>query len=224
MPIGMPGWPDLAASTASMASARIALASSASVALAVTEESIGSGKLYSADDSSSRSAPRRSSKLRASPKTAARATGSCLPATSCWSSWGRPSARATTRDSARGRLLRACRCKKTTISGGPSASRTLYLGRLGGVDCWAAELPADAAAPAGLSWEGLRPLFSVLDDDHFALAGRALQLAAMGPRPPVLRPLRHADAGETRRARARLPRLQAFGLPARGAGGDGARS
>ncbi len=59
---------------------------------------------------------------------------------------------------------------------GPDASRTLYLGRLGGVDCWAAELPADAAAPAGLSWEGLRPLFSVLDDDHFALAGRALQL------------------------------------------------
>ena len=36
--------------------------------------------------------------------------------------------------------------------------------------------PAEAAAPAGLSWEGLRPLFSVLDDDHFALAGRALQL------------------------------------------------
>ena len=59
---------------------------------------------------------------------------------------------------------------------GPGTARTLYLGRLGGVDCWAAELPADAAAPAGLSWEGLRPLFSVLDDDHFALAGRALQL------------------------------------------------
>ena len=59
---------------------------------------------------------------------------------------------------------------------GPDASRTLYLGRLGGVDCWTAELPANAAPPAGLSWEGLRPLFSVLDDDHFALAGRALQL------------------------------------------------
>ena len=56
------------------------------------------------------------------------------------------------------------------------ALRTLYLGRLGGVDCWAAELDASAAAPAGMSWEGLRPLFSVLDDDHFALAGRALQL------------------------------------------------
>jgi NAD+ diphosphatase len=56
------------------------------------------------------------------------------------------------------------------------AARTLYLGRLSGVDCWAAELAAGAPAPAGASWEGLRPLFSVLDDDHFALAGRALQL------------------------------------------------
>ena len=56
------------------------------------------------------------------------------------------------------------------------AVRTLYLGRLNGIDCWAAELAADAPAPAGASWEGLRPLFSVLDDDHFALAGRALQL------------------------------------------------
>jgi NAD+ diphosphatase len=59
---------------------------------------------------------------------------------------------------------------------GHAVTRTLYLGRLGGVDCWAAELPAQAPAPAGLAWEGLRPLFSVLDDDHFALAGRALQL------------------------------------------------
>jgi len=54
--------------------------------------------------------------------------------------------------------------------------RKLYLGRLGGVDCFAAELGPGAAAPAGMAWEGLRPLFSVLDDDHFALAGRALQL------------------------------------------------
>jgi NAD+ diphosphatase len=59
---------------------------------------------------------------------------------------------------------------------GCEPARTLYLGRLRGVDCWSAELPANAAPPAGLSWEGLRPLFSVLDDDHFALAGRALQL------------------------------------------------
>jgi NAD+ diphosphatase len=60
---------------------------------------------------------------------------------------------------------------------GEGALRTLYLGRLGGVDCWAAELAAEAPAPAaGLAWQGLRTLFSVLDDAQFALAGRALQL------------------------------------------------
>jgi NAD+ diphosphatase len=60
---------------------------------------------------------------------------------------------------------------------GGDALRTLYLGRLGGTDCWAAELAKDAPAPAaGHSWEGLRTLFTVLDDAHFALAGRALQL------------------------------------------------
>jgi NAD+ diphosphatase len=56
-------------------------------------------------------------------------------------------------------------------------ARTLYLGQLAGTACWAAEAPADAAAPpAGMGWEGLRALFSVLEDAHFALAGRAIQL------------------------------------------------
>jgi NAD+ diphosphatase len=59
---------------------------------------------------------------------------------------------------------------------GSSAVRTLYLGRLSGVDCWAAELPKDSAAPSGMAWEGLRALFSVLEDAQFSLAGRALQL------------------------------------------------
>ena len=59
---------------------------------------------------------------------------------------------------------------------GSETLRTLYLGRLAGRDLWVAELPAEAQAPAGMSWEGLRTLFSVLDDAHFALAGRALQL------------------------------------------------
>jgi NAD+ diphosphatase len=55
--------------------------------------------------------------------------------------------------------------------------RTLYLGRLAGLDCWAAEIGAEAPPPPeGLGWEGLRALFSVLDDAHFALAGRAIQL------------------------------------------------
>ncbi len=59
---------------------------------------------------------------------------------------------------------------------GSQPARTLYLGRLAGVDCWAAEVDASAGAPQGMSWEGLRTLFSVLDDAQFALAGRALQL------------------------------------------------
>jgi len=54
--------------------------------------------------------------------------------------------------------------------------RTLYLGRLGDTGCWAAEAPPGTEPPAGLAWEGLRTLFSVLADDHFAIAGRAVQL------------------------------------------------
>lgn len=54
--------------------------------------------------------------------------------------------------------------------------RTLYLGDLAGIPCWAAEAPAEAPAPQGHAWEGLRTLFSVLEDAHFALAGRAIQL------------------------------------------------
>jgi NAD+ diphosphatase len=61
---------------------------------------------------------------------------------------------------------------------GSGAARTLYLGRLAGMQCWAAELPGGAEAPAGMAWAGLRSLFTVLDDAQFALAGRALQLVA----------------------------------------------
>jgi len=55
--------------------------------------------------------------------------------------------------------------------------RTLHLGQLAGTACWAAEAPAAVdGPPAGYGWEGLRALFSVLEDAHFALAGRAIQL------------------------------------------------
>jgi NAD+ diphosphatase len=59
---------------------------------------------------------------------------------------------------------------------GCDPARSLYLGVLRGTQCWAAELPSGAQAPPGMSWEGLRTLFTVLEDAHFALAGRALQL------------------------------------------------
>jgi NAD+ diphosphatase len=57
-----------------------------------------------------------------------------------------------------------------------SALRSLYLGDLDGRHCFAAEAPPDAAPPPGMSWENLRSLFSVLENAHFAIAGRALQL------------------------------------------------
>ncbi len=54
--------------------------------------------------------------------------------------------------------------------------RTLYLGKLGDAHLYAAEAPAGAESPQGMAWQGLRTLFSVLEDAHFALAGRAVQL------------------------------------------------
>jgi NAD+ diphosphatase len=54
--------------------------------------------------------------------------------------------------------------------------RALYLGTLGATRCWAVEVAAETPAPPGMSWEGLRTLFTVIDDAHFSLAGRATQL------------------------------------------------
>ncbi|MDH4191226.1 MAG: NAD(+) diphosphatase [Betaproteobacteria bacterium] len=57
-----------------------------------------------------------------------------------------------------------------------AGARALPIGLLHGVRCHAIEAAAEAAAPPGMAWENLRTLFSVLDDAHFAIAGRALQL------------------------------------------------
>jgi NAD+ diphosphatase len=54
--------------------------------------------------------------------------------------------------------------------------RSLYLGTLGDLPCFAAEVDADVPEPQGWDWQALRPLFGVLDDPSFALAGRALQI------------------------------------------------
>jgi NAD+ diphosphatase len=56
------------------------------------------------------------------------------------------------------------------------AMRSLYIGKLAESHFHAAEAAPDALAPPGMAWQNLRALFSVLDDAHFALAGRALQL------------------------------------------------
>jgi NAD+ diphosphatase len=54
--------------------------------------------------------------------------------------------------------------------------RTLYFGMLGEAHLYAAEAPHGSEPPQGMAWQGLRTLFSVLEDAHFALAGRAVQL------------------------------------------------
>jgi NAD+ diphosphatase len=51
-----------------------------------------------------------------------------------------------------------------------------YLGRLGDVDCYAVELDATLALPTDSALEGLRSLYSRLSDEHFAIAGRAVQI------------------------------------------------
>jgi NAD+ diphosphatase len=57
----------------------------------------------------------------------------------------------------------------------PSDSETHYLGALAGVDCFAAAVGDDAAMD-GLELRHLRSLYGVLSDEHWALAGRAVQL------------------------------------------------
>lgn len=54
--------------------------------------------------------------------------------------------------------------------------RTQFLGTLDDRPCYSAQLPKDALAPDGMTWCGLRELYGSLDDDLFALSGRAIQI------------------------------------------------
>ena len=60
--------------------------------------------------------------------------------------------------------------------------RTIYLGRLGEegepADCYAAEVDARATLPAGMTAEGLRGLYPLLNEPLMNVAGRAVQLVA----------------------------------------------
>lgn len=60
----------------------------------------------------------------------------------------------------------------------PGAERPIghYLGRLGEVDCYTEGLEAEAEAPAGAAFRGLRSLYGLLDEDLYAVAGRAFQI------------------------------------------------
>jgi NAD+ diphosphatase len=51
-----------------------------------------------------------------------------------------------------------------------------YLGRLGSIDCYAVELAADVDLPSDTALSGLRALYGRLSDDHYAIAGRAVQI------------------------------------------------
>jgi len=59
---------------------------------------------------------------------------------------------------------------------GLSVLRQHYLGRLDGCHCYAAEMAEGASPPLGMDFEGLRKVYGRLDEDLFALAGRALQI------------------------------------------------
>jgi NAD+ diphosphatase len=52
----------------------------------------------------------------------------------------------------------------------------LYLGSLGGVSCYTAEVAPGAEAPQGMDFCELRELFGMLDDEFFWLAGHAVQI------------------------------------------------
>lgn len=54
--------------------------------------------------------------------------------------------------------------------------RTQFLGTLADQPCYSAELPDNLAIPAGLELRGLRELYGKLDEDLFAIAGRAVQI------------------------------------------------
>lgn len=51
-----------------------------------------------------------------------------------------------------------------------------YLGRLDGQDCYCAEVSCDTAIPDDMTFSPLRPLLEVIDEEMFALAGRAFQI------------------------------------------------
>ncbi len=59
---------------------------------------------------------------------------------------------------------------------GLSPLRSQFLGMLGDLPCYAAEVPEDATAPPDMKWSGLRALFGALDETVLALAGRAFQV------------------------------------------------
>jgi NAD+ diphosphatase len=59
---------------------------------------------------------------------------------------------------------------------GLATGRVHSVGRLGGSVCWAVELTEDAEPPAGFSFQGLRRLWGLLEEEAWRIAGRAVQI------------------------------------------------
>lgn len=56
--------------------------------------------------------------------------------------------------------------------------RQQYLGLLNGRHCYSAELPKEKEPPEGWTFQGLRRLYTLLPEDLFWMAGRAIQIVA----------------------------------------------
>jgi len=65
---------------------------------------------------------------------------------------------------------------KDLKAGHISPLRKQYLGKLDGLDCYAADLPDDRCISKGFLLRGLRDYFGLLDEDLIWIAGRANQL------------------------------------------------
>ncbi len=59
---------------------------------------------------------------------------------------------------------------------GLTVIRHHYLGQLADRHCYAVDLPEDTVPPAGMTFQGLRQVYGLIDEDLFPLAGRALQI------------------------------------------------
>jgi NAD+ diphosphatase len=59
---------------------------------------------------------------------------------------------------------------------GADFEKAHYLGRLDEVDCYTLELEPEVEPPADAAFEGLRALYGRLPEDHYSIAGRAVQI------------------------------------------------
>lgn len=67
-------------------------------------------------------------------------------------------------------------CLMNLVEIGLMPVRTQFIGTLNNQECYSAELPKDTIAPDGMAFRGLRELYDSLEEDFFALSGRAFQI------------------------------------------------